>query len=151
MKNISTITCKNKKTNEYIRHEYPTNGQYHPFDITCSLQHFLYASGYTYLMEENKTKLIPNIKKVLPKAYMPFDICERCFMISKGEIAWKNPNYNKNELKDYKILSLYKEQIEDKYYSHEIPNTKNLSKDIELIKKRSLKIDGSIYIFVKII
>ena len=151
MKNIMTITCKNKKTNEYIRHEYPVDGEYHPFDITCSLQHFLYSNGFTYLMKERKTKLIPQIKKVIPKSYIPFDICERCFMISKGEVVWKNPNYNKNELTNYKILSIYKEKIEEKIYSHEIPTTNDISKDVELIKKRSLQNDGSIYMFVKII
>lgn len=154
MKTISTTTCRNKKTNEYIRHEYPTTGTSHPFDINCTLQYFLFAEGYTYLMEENKTKLIPAIKKVIPKSYMPFAICERCLMIYKGNIAWTNPNYKnivlQDELENYKILALYKEKIDAKHYSSEIKTTKDLLKDLDEIKDRSHKSDN-IYMLVKVL
>lgn len=150
MKHISTTTCKTKKSVEYIRHEYPTDGKYHPFDITSNLQQFLFAEGYTYLMDETKTKLIPNIKKVIPKSYMPFSICERCFMIYKGDIVWKNKNYSEAEIIDYKILSLHKEKIQENFYSHNLCITQDINEDIEKIKKISKKNDN-IYLFAKII
>lgn len=151
MKKVLTTTCSNKKSEEYIRHEYPKNGIYHPFDINSSLQHFLFASGYTYLMKEEELKLIPQIKKVIPKNYMPFDMCERCFMIYKGNLFWQNPNYKENEIENYKIFSIYKEKGSNNLYSNEIESTNDLYVDIERIKQRSKKIKGSIYLFAKIL
>ena len=151
MKRVLTTTCSNKKSQEYIRHEYPENGLYHPFDINCNLQYFLFAGGFTYLMEEDKTKIISKIKKIIPKDYLPFHVCERCFMIYKGNLSWQNPNYNELDMQSYKILSIYKEKGSNNLYSNEIESTKDLHRDIELMKERSKKINGSIYLFVKII
>ena len=148
MKNIQTTTYKNKYTKEYIRHEYPKNGKYHPFDITSNLQYFIFADGFTYLMEEFQTKQDNNIKKVIPKAYMPYYVCKRGFMIYKGNIIWKN---NKNELNDtYTILSLFKDKTNENIYSHIQPISNDINNDIERIKNLSRK-NENIYMFASII
>lgn len=149
MRNIGVKTC-NKHMEGYIRHEYPIDGSFHPFDVTSSLQHFLYADGFTYLTTFNKTKLISEIKKVIPKSYMPFSICERYIMIYNGSIMWKNQNIKDVE-KDYKILSFYKEEIEENNFSHELSNTGNLKQDIEDMNEKSRKNPRNIYMIVKIV
>lgn len=148
MKNIQVSTIKSKNAKEYLRHEYPKNGKFHPFDITSDLQYFIFADGFSYLMNEYQTKQTINIKKVIPKAYMPYYICKRGFMIYKGNIVWKN---TKDDLNDtYAILSLYKDKISEKNYSHNHQISNNLDNDIETIKKLSKK-NENIYMFVSII
>lgn len=149
MKNIRVKTC-NKHMDGYIRHEYPINGSFHPFDINSSLQHFLYADGFTYLTTFNQTKLISDIKKVIPKSYMPFSICERYIIIYNGSITWKNTNV-KNIEECYKILSFYKEEIEENKFSYETKNTGNLENDIQNIIEKSKKNPRNIYMIVKVV
>mgnify|MGYP006990115414 FL=1 len=149
MKNINLKTF-NKNMEGYIRHEYPVDGKSHPFDVNCQLQHFLYANGFTYLMTIDKTKQISEIKKVIPKSYMPFSICERYIMINNGSTVWKNQNVNNVE-ECYKILAFQKEEIEPNNFSHEINNTRNLKNDIDVILEKSKKNARNIYMVVKII
>ncbi len=150
MINVKVKIC-NKNMEGYIRHEYPTEGTFHPFDVNCQLQHFLYADGYTYLTTLDKTKLISEIKKVIPKSYMPFSICERYIMIHNGNIVWKNPNV-KNVEECYKILMFHKEEIEPNRFSYELSKLGNLEEDIQnVIQKSKENRDRNIYMVVKII
>lgn len=150
MKNVSLKTF-GKNFEGYIRHEYPKDGIFHPFDITCNLQHFLFAGGFTYLMSIDKTKNIEDIKKIIPKSYMPFDICERWFIVYNGEIMWKNNDVNKNE-EFYKVLSFNKEEIEPNNFTNEIPITKDFDTDLKVIIEKSQKRhQKNIYMFVKVI
>lgn len=150
MKNIGVKTC-HKHTEGYIRHEYPIDGKFHPFDVNCQLQYFLYADGYTYLTTIDKTKQISEIKKVIPKSYMPFTICERYIMIHNGNITWKNQNV-KDVNECYKILMFHKEEITKNHFSYEIPNSGDLEKDIQdIIKISKDKNDKNIYMIIKVI
>lgn len=149
MKNINTFTCKNKNSQEYIRHEYPKNGSSHPFDISSELQYFIFAEGYTYLTKLEQCKKTKDILKTIPKAYRPYTICERCFMIHKGNIVWKNKELNDDE--EYLVVSLIKEKVNEKEYSHQCNISNNLQEDISIFKDKSKKEDDNIYMFVKIL
>lgn len=150
MINVAVKTC-HKHTEGYVRHEYPIEGKFHPFDINCQLQHFLYADGYTYLTTFDKTKQISEIKKVIPKSYMPFNICERYIMIYDGNIVWKNVNVKKVE-ECYKVLMFHKEEIEKNHFSYELNTSGNLEEDIQSTIKKSKELyDKNIYMVVKII
>lgn len=150
MKNVCLRTF-GKNFEGYIRHEYPKNGKFHPFDITSNLQHFLYAGGFTYLMNMDKTTCIDDIKRVVPKSYMPFDICERWFIVYNGEIQWKNANVNKME-DLYKVLAFNKEEVSKNCFTNEIPITRDFDTDLQnIIEKSKRRHQKNIYMFVKII
>lgn len=147
MKNISTFTCKKKKSQEYIRHEFPEDGQYHPFDIESNDNYFVFAYGYTYLLKEENLSH-KDILKTIPKSYRPYEIYERCFMIYRGEIVWKNKDI-KNE--PYSVLTLNKVQNDRNEFNNKIENiTNNIEVDIQNIKELS-KQNDNIYMIAKLI
>ena len=153
MKKIETQTCRSKYCEEFIRHEYsniPDEDikKYHPFDITSCLKKFIFAEGFTYLLSEDKEIDKEEVLKIIPKAYLPYIIVERCFMIYKGNIVWESKKIDKDD--NYEIYSLDKVKISDFNYSHKCPSVNDLEKDIENIKKISKKVDN-VFMFVKII